>query len=164
MMILRYLFICVFIVAVILGFRQFSKTTKDMIAYNKEASSIYRHIYKSQIKELKKEKVKFGATNNSIVTLAILDDKKIAIENLESEEQNILIRRTPDMDKTFEQIFAEPVDSFEFVGNVFLHFLFRFFGAVFLFAFGGLFATVSYVLKKNGKKIKNYPEPTEGSG
>ena len=147
-MILKYLFLCVTIVAVALGIRSFVNSTKDLIAYHRGKPGVFEKVTMKELTVLKQEVVKRSSTNNPHLSLVDINNRKIAILNIPAKENSFMIKRSPNLDAEAEQILSEPYDTFEAINNISFYFISRYIISCFLIIFGLVFLVAAYAIWK----------------
>ncbi|KPA16651.1 hypothetical protein MHK_003131, partial [Candidatus Magnetomorum sp. HK-1] len=119
---MKYIFLCIALCSIALGVREFWITTQDLIDCHENLSTIFQKLHISQNSILEQKTFYFSASNRSIVSIILLNNKKIAVSDIPQNVDTFLVKRTPGLDSNVKQNFSESIDAYETVYSIPLYF------------------------------------------
>ncbi|KPA13967.1 hypothetical protein MHK_005826 [Candidatus Magnetomorum sp. HK-1] len=136
---MKYIFLCIALCSIALGVREFWITTQDLIDCQENLSTVFQTVHTSQISILEQRTFSFSASNHSVVSIILLNNKKIAVSDIPQNVYTFLIKRTPGLDYCVKDEFSESIDAYEAVYSIPLYFFFHYVISIGLIIFGLLF-------------------------
>ena len=147
---MKYFFLFAALCSIILGVREFWNTTIDLINCHESLSTIFQKVHISQISVLEQKTFCFSASNRSIISIVLLNNKKIAISDIPHNVKTFLIKRKPGLDSSVKQDFSESIDAYETVNSIPLYFFSHYMISLFLSIIGLLvFITACAMFQKS---------------
>ena len=143
---MKYIFLFLSLCLIFLGVREFWITTQELIDCQENISRIFQKIHISQISVLEKKTFSFSASNSSIVSIVLLNNKKIAISDIPQNAETFLIKRTPGLDPNVKQKFSESFDAYETVYSIPLYFFTHYAISLVFLIFGLLILIIACVM------------------
>ena len=152
---LKYIFICVTLITVVLGVKTFWDTSTTLVSYKNKSNDIFQEIQMQHIKILESKYVTFSTSKRSLVSICFLNNKKLAIFDLPNNKTSILVKRKSKFDNIISQKFSKNIEAFEVVQNIFLYFFKEYIISLFLIVFGLFFLFGAYCLFRDERNIKS---------
>ncbi|KPA19548.1 secreted protein [Candidatus Magnetomorum sp. HK-1] len=136
---LKYFFLCIALCSIAFGVREFWNTTQDLIDCHENISTIFQKLHISQISILEERTFSFTASKHSVVSIILLNNKKIAVSDIPQNVDTFLIKRDPGLDYCVKDKFSESINAYETVYSIPLYFFSHYVISLFLLIFGLLF-------------------------
>ena len=152
---LRYAFLCVTLICLCLGANLFWQTTKYLLAYLENPKSVFQEIDCSQIKIIDQETISYSASNRSVVSICLINNKKIAISDMPENADRVLILRTSEIDPVIKQEFLESIEAYKYINSIFSHFFSEYLVSIFVIIFGLLLLLPVFLLSSSLPKVKS---------
>ncbi|MBI5846032.1 MAG: hypothetical protein HZB23_15340 [Deltaproteobacteria bacterium] len=151
-----YLFIFGSIFIITLGFYLLTMNSLDIISYH-DKSEKFQHIKVYDIQVVEKYYIPNTSSNYEYIFITRYKNKNIALLSNKTFKSKMLIKRTENLDGMAAQLLNEfsgsnkhdNIESYEYINNIILYFIFKYLMSTFIILFGGLFAiTGRAVIKK----------------
>jgi hypothetical protein len=152
---LKYLFVLVALVSILIGVREFWNTTQGLLSYQREDSRLFKIVPMDGIQILESKYITFSSSNQSIVYKVLVNDKEMAILDLPQDVKVVRIKRDSSLDSTVNQIFSKNIPVYKVMNNAVLYFVKHYAISVSLVLFGLLFLVATYALIKGPLKEEN---------